>query len=172
MQSISNGTLVTLTLVALAAAAVALAASVALAVALKGIRGRYAQLLAGGPEGEDILLAVDRHLAAVERLQATTELLGREVAGLRQRISTLVQPVGLTRYDAFDDIGGRLSFSAAFLNEAGDGVVLTGINSRGETRAYAKPIEGGGSVHNLSDEERTAIELARGGGVQVAGLGA
>jgi hypothetical protein len=88
--------------------------------------------------------------------------MGREIATIRQRVSGLVQSVGFARYDAFDDVGGKLSYSAAFLNEAGDGIVLTGINSRSETRSYAKRVEGGRSSPQMSDEERTAIALALG----------
>jgi Protein of unknown function (DUF4446) len=77
-------------------------------------------------------------------------------------VSNLVGTVGLTRYDAFPDAGGHLSYSAAFLDEAGDGVVLSTINGRSETRSYAKPVRGGSSDHHLSDEERAAITLAMG----------
>ena len=161
-----------LVIVALAATLCSLVASLVLTYSLHQVRRRYARLLAGGARREDLLSAVNRHLAAVERLQGRTDLLGREVAALRQRVSTLVQTVGFTRYDAFDDIGGWLSYSAAFLNEAGDGVVLTGINTRSETRSYAKPVEGGRSSHNLSEEEQAAIALAMGRPASVARSGA
>ena len=76
--------------------------------------------------------------------------------------ASLVGTVGLTRYDAFDDAGGQLSYSAAFLDEAGDGVVLSTLNGRAETRSYAKPVRGGRSEHHLSEEERAAIAMAMG----------
>jgi hypothetical protein len=66
----------------------------------------------------------------------------------------------MVRYDAFEDMGGRLSFSAALLDDHGNGVVITSINGRTETRTYAKPIVNLKSEHNLSDEERAAIEGA------------
>jgi len=162
VPTLSAQTLSTLAVAGTAVAVLALAGVAALGLTLARIRRGYARLLAGGSRPEDIVAAVDRHLAAVERLAGTTDGLAREVAELRQRSSTLVSTVGLTRYDGFDDVGGRLSYSAAFLDEAGDGVVLTGINSRSETRSYAKPVEGGRSAHNLSDEERAAIDLAMG----------
>jgi hypothetical protein len=99
-------------------------------------------------------------LGPPDLLRSKLNLVGRETAQLRQRVSSLVGTVGLTRYDAFPDVGGQLSYSAAFLDEAGDGVVLTAINGRAETRSYAKPVRGGRSDHNLSDEERAAITLA------------
>jgi hypothetical protein len=147
----------------------ALAASLALGVAvavlaarLRAVRRTYATLLAGGAGGEDLLAAVARQVEATERLRGKLNLIGRETAQLRQRVSNLVGTVGLTRYDAFPEVGGHLSWSAAFLDEAGDGVVLSAINGRSETRSYAKPVRGGRSGHNLSDEERAAIAMAMG----------
>jgi Protein of unknown function (DUF4446) len=68
-----------------------------------------------------------------------------------------IQRFHLVRYDAFEDMGGRLSFSAALLDEHGDGLVITSINGRSETRTYAKPIKNLRSDHNLSEEEGEAI---------------
>ena len=60
--------------------------------------------------------------------------------------------VAVIRYDAFKDMGGRMSFSAALLDDQGDGVVITAINGRSETRAYAKGIKNGQSDNPLSPE--------------------
>ena len=154
-----------LTLLVYLALAASLALSVAVAVLaarLRAARRTYAALLAGGDGGEDLLAAVARQVEATDRLRGKLNLVGRETARLRQRVSGLVGTVGLTRYDAFPDVGGQLSYSAAFLDEAGDGVVLTAINGRSETRSYAKPVRGGRSDHNLSEEERAAIAMAMG----------
>ena len=140
---------------------VLLAAVALLGWRLRAVRRTYARLLDGG-SGEDLLAAVARQVEAVDRLRGKLNLVGRETAQLRQRTSTMVRTVGFTRYDAFQDVGGHLSYSAAFLDEAGDGVVLTAINGRSETRSYAKPVRGAQSDHTLPDEERTAIALAMG----------
>ena len=150
-------------------ASLALAVAVAvLAARLRAARRTYAALLAGGDGGEDLLAAVARQVEATERLRGKLNLVGRETAQLRQRVSSLVGTVGLTRFDAFPDVGGQLSYSAAFLDEAGDGVVLTAINGRSETRSYAKPVRGGRSDHNLSEEERAAIAMAMGANANLA----
>lgn len=94
----------------------------------------------------------------------TRELAGlaAEVAGLQDAVAHSVQRVGLIRFDAFEDMGGHLSFAAALLDARGDGIVLSSINGRSETRMYAKPVEGGSSRHNLSAEEEEAIRRALG----------
>jgi len=91
----------------------------------------------------------------------------RRVADMSKRVEDLevvarlaVQHVGLVRFDAFEDMGGHLSFAAAMLDADGGGFVLTSINGRQETRIYAKPIERGSSQYHLSDEEQEAIRRA------------
>jgi hypothetical protein len=101
--------------------------------------------------------------------QEATEALGFEVAGLREETISLqeavarsVQRVGIIRFDAFEDMGGMLSFAVALLDADGNGVVLSSINGRNETRIYAKPIEQGTSRTHLSGEEEEAIRRALG----------
>lgn len=68
--------------------------------------------------------------------------------------------VAVVRYDAFGDLAGALSFSAALLDDAGSGLVLSSINGRSETRTYAKAVTAGRSDAPLSPEEQEAIAEA------------
>jgi hypothetical protein len=88
--------------------------------------------------------------------------LGQEVAALHETMLSAVQRVGLVRFDAFEDMGGQLSFALALLDADGTGVVLSSINGRREARVYAKAIESAESAVALSDEEREAIRRAMG----------
>jgi hypothetical protein len=71
-----------------------------------------------------------------------------------------VRNVALVRYDAFDDMAGRMSFSVALLDDNSDGLTITSIAGRTDTRVYAKGITGGRSDHELSPEEDQAITAA------------
>jgi hypothetical protein len=71
-----------------------------------------------------------------------------------------VRDVAVVHYDALKDSGG-LSFSLAMLNALGDGLVLTSINGRTETRTYARVIQGGRSQQVLSPEEDHVVRAAR-----------
>ena len=64
-----------------------------------------------------------------------------------------LRDVAIVRYDALNEMSGQLSFSVALLNSSGDGVVLSSINGRADTRTYAKPVLAGQGTE----------ELARGG---------
>jgi hypothetical protein len=72
-----------------------------------------------------------------------------------------VRDVAIVRYDALNEGAGQLSFSLALLNATGDGVVLSSINGRAETRTYAKPILAGEGEQELSPEEAQAVYTAR-----------
>jgi len=72
-----------------------------------------------------------------------------------------LRDVAIVRYDALNEMSGQLSFSLALLNAVGDGVVLSSINGRAETRTYAKPVVAGQGEQELSPEEAQAVHSAR-----------
>jgi hypothetical protein len=150
----------TLTLVALVAIALSL---VAVAYSIANV-GRPGGGVGGRVRLDDTLRGVLQGQAEhVQRLERAVRALHAADKKQAVEIEGSVRNVGLLRYDAFEDVGGRLSFSCALLDGNGTGVVLTSINGRQETRVYAKPVTGGTSAHNLSLEEEEAIRRALGG---------
>jgi hypothetical protein len=75
-------------------------------------------------------------------------------------LAAALRNVALVRYDAFDDMAGRMSFSVAMLDDNGDGLTLSSIAGRSDTRVYAKGIQSSRSDHELSPEEDQAITAA------------
>jgi hypothetical protein len=167
VPALSVERLTVLVYASLAACTVLLLAVAALGVRLSRIRRAHRRLLDSAPS-DDLLAVVSRQLGETEQLQRELRLIGRDTARLGERVSAAVRTVGFTRYDAFPDVGGQLSFSAAFLDEAGDGVVLSIINGRSDSRSYAKAVKRGHSDHQLSEEEQAAIAMAMGGARPVA----
>jgi hypothetical protein len=84
-----------------------------------------------------------------------------EVQALRVEAAEALRHLAVVRYDAFSDMGGRLSWSLALLDESGDGVVLTSIHGRSEARTYAKNIAAWSCDQQLSPEETEAVGAAR-----------
>lgn len=82
---------------------------------------------------------------------------------LQAQSRTDVSRIGFTRYDAFDDSSSELSYALALLNREGDGVVLSSLYSRNETRTYGKPVQRWEPLKAASAEELQAIANARGG---------
>ena len=113
------------------------------------------------------LLARTRALGErIATLEARSPVGEGDLAALRHDIGQALRHVAVVRYDAFGDMGGRLSFSAAIIDDAGDGLVVSSIHGRGESRTYAKGIAAGESPDEsttLTPEERQAVAAARKG---------
>ena len=84
----------------------------------------------------------------------------RQVKDVAENQGQAFQKAGLVRFNAFGDTGGELSFSLALLNQHGDGLVLTNIYSREESRLYAKPVRQLQSNYVLTQEEQEALRQA------------
>jgi hypothetical protein len=134
-------------------------------VALSRVRRmrRDLTLVQGDDPADSFLGAVGQQVTAVEQLRADVSAVRDEVASVRVDLADAIRHVAVVRYDAFGDMGGRMSFSVAMLDDAGDGLVLSSINGRSETRTYAKGVQAGASDATLSPEEEQAIGFARRG---------
>ena len=151
----------------------ALAAFVAALIALYvyhavAVRPALARLGALGATHDELIgggAGASERLAAIEREQAAQRSLlqgvGERASELEVLARTDLSRVGFVRYDAYDDTGSELSYALALLNRDGDGVVISSIYSRSETRTYGKAVTRFTPVVNASDEELSAIELAR-----------
>jgi hypothetical protein len=99
-----------------------------------------------------------RRLTALEQHRPAGDA---DLAALRADLGQALRHVAVVRYDAFGDMGGRLSWSLALLDDGGNGVVLTSIHGRSEARTYAKNVTGWACDQALSPEEEEAISFAR-----------
>ena len=126
---------------------------------LRLVTAQY-RLLMQGPSGDDLDIVLRRFAADLDGSLRRVDTLERFRSADRAQLEKCVQRVGMVRFSAFSDTGSDLSFAAAFLNEQGDGVVLTSLFGRDQSRTYAKPIQGAQSTYVLTDEEKKAIASA------------
>ncbi|MDA0564638.1 DUF4446 family protein [Streptomonospora sp. S1-112] len=96
--------------------------------------------------------------SSIEDCRAMIERLLPDGSGVDSRA---LRDVAVVRYDALEEMSGARSFSLALLNAVGDGVVVTSINGRTESRTYAKAVEKGRALEALSPEEYRAMRAAR-----------
>lgn len=136
-----------------------------------------------GPNGQQSLIEVTQHHAEVAatvaeqveqlrtRVDESQQALRAEIAASAQHaLAALVEReadeagalrnVALVRYDAFTQLSGRMSFSLALLDDRGDGVTISAITGRTDTRVYAKSVADGAGEHELSPEESQAVAAA------------
>ena len=72
------------------------------------------------------------------------------------------QKVGMVKYDAFHEMGGKLSFSLALLDQKNDGFIINAMHSREGCYTYIKEILNGNSIIVLAEEEKEALGIAMG----------
>ncbi|MBS3898219.1 MAG: DUF4446 family protein [Dethiobacter sp.] len=104
---------------------------------------------------------------SLESLHTEIKAMDGEIVANRGRIQelakvldTATRGVGVVRFNAFQETGSDLSFAVAFLDAEKNGVVISSIYGREESRTYAKPLEGGQSAYHLGSEEQEAIRKA------------
>ncbi|QQG42791.1 MAG: DUF4446 family protein [Candidatus Giovannonibacteria bacterium] len=126
------------------------------------LRRNFKKIFGGSPTGgldlEKVLLDLRDRQNSADRI--FDELKGR-IKFLEDALPKDIRKVGLVRYNPFSDAGGDQSFALALLNDKNDGVVISSLYGREMNRIYAKPIQGGSSQYQLTEEERTAIQNAK-----------
>lgn len=129
-------------------------------VNLLSFKKKFKQLMKG-TDGSNLEKKLQSHLEDVAVYEKTAEENKVRMAEIEKRLQDCVQYVGTKRYNAFEDMGSRLSYSIALLDNHLDGVLLTGIYGRYESTTYAKMIHHGHSEQNLSVEEMDALQMAK-----------
>ena len=145
-------------------AVLALLLAVAAWTRLRAMRRDYAVLQGADGETGSFVEAVARKTAEVDRLRGRIDQVSARLDRTSADVADAIRHVAVVRFDAFGDMGGRMSFAVALLDDAGDGLVVTSINGRAETRTYAKGVKAGASDQTLSPEEEQAIGFALHGG--------
>ena len=103
---------------------------------------------------DQVLISTLNELAATK---AELAQLQEKHNKLREQVSGCIQTVKLTRYDAYDIMGGKMSYSLLLADEKKDGIILTSIYGRDDNRCYAKDIKAGKSEYTLAEEEETLL---------------
>ena len=109
---------------------------------------------------QDSLTFMGNDLESFKRFRKEMEAY---LSDAEKRLRKSIQAVETVRFNPFkgDGSGGDQSFATAFLSEEGNGVVISGLYSRDHISVYSKPVSNGSSLHELSDEEKSALQNAK-----------
>lgn len=161
MEAVAGNDPMIFSMAALAVSLVAIILLLVLWARQRTLLKRY-RLLLNGTSEQDLETLLLLQGARLESTQREVAALSTQVATLAQDAQLHVQKVATVRYNAFPDTGSDLSFAIALLDSHNDGLVLSSLYGRSESRIYAKPIQGGTSTYILSDEEKQALGKAMG----------
>lgn len=86
----------------------------------------------------------------------------KDIRTLYKNMEHAFQKIGLIKYDAFQQMGGKLSFSLALLDENNNGFILNSVHSTEGCYTYTKEIKNGECAISLGEEEQQALDMAIG----------
>ena len=124
------------------------------------LKKRY-KIFMSGKNARNLEKTLIERLDQVDGLLKANAANEKNIKKLFSNMKFTFQKVGLVKYDAFNEMGGKLSFSLALLNETDDGFVLNAVHSREGCYTYIKEIVEGNSFIVLAEEEQEALDMAK-----------
>ena len=118
-----------------------------------------------GRGGKSIEEVLRKRIDEIDKLKENDAYISRQLKYLEQAVSRSYQKCGIVKYDAFKEMGGKLSFAYALLSEDNSGYIINSIHSREGCYTYIKEIIKGESFLPLSEEENEAFEIAKQAGL-------
>ena len=113
-----------------------------------------------GSDAQSLEKTFVRKFAQIDHLFEAKEDHEKAIRTLAKHFKLLYSKYGVEKYDAFDDVGGKLSFALALLDRENTGLILNAVHSRDNCFLYLKEIVKGESYVMLSQEEVEALRKA------------
>ena len=125
-----------------------------------GLRKKY-NMFMDGEDGKNLEKAILDKFAAIDTLEGNVNEIYGNIKAINNQLITAYQKIGLVKYDAFREIGGKLSFVLVLLTADNNGFILNSMHSKEGCYTYAKEVVNGEVFIVLSEEERQALEEAK-----------
>ena len=125
------------------------------------LRKKYDSFMTGG-DGKSLEDTLVKRIQQIEGLIVSENENRENIQKIFDTLKFTFQKVGMVKYDAFDEMGGKLSFSLALLDQKNDGFINNAMHSREGCYTYIKEIVDGNSIIVLAEEEKNALDIAMG----------
>lgn len=123
------------------------------------LKKRYNQFMIGS-DGESIEKLIKSNLKDVKEIRTTTRKNSEAVTDIYEKLNYTFCKIGVNKYDAFHEMGGKLSFALCMLDKRNDGYLINVMHSNNGCFAYIKEIVNGKSYIELGNEEKKALDDA------------
>ncbi len=144
---------------AFAAILVLLIIVIVLCINLGRISKKYKKFM-GGKNAKSMEKSIMGLYEDNKLIKASMDKNKKDIEGLYKKFEGAFQKIGIIRYDAFNQMGGKLSFSLALLDENDNGFILNSVHSSEGCYSYTKEIKNGLSEISLGEEEKKALDMA------------
>ena len=126
---------------------------------LNYMKKRYKKMMTG-VDGANIERMMIGCIDSIKAINNENEKLWAETKEIKDLLQRAVTRMAIVRFRAFEDMGGDLSYAVAMLESNNNGVIMSSIFAREDSRSYAKPIVNGQSTYALTKEEEEALQQA------------
>lgn len=130
-----------------------------LIIQITKLKSNYKKFM-GGKDVKSLEKQIERIIEDNKYLIEFSNNNKKSIKELSEKFENSFSKVGIVKYDAFNQMGGMLSFSIALLNNKNDGYILNSVHSTEGCYTYVKEIESGICDIELSNEEKTALSQA------------
>ena len=138
---------------------VLLVRSISTNMRLSRLERKYKMFMKGS-DAQSLEKVFVRKFAQIDRLYEAKEDHEHDILFIKKNLDHMFSKYGVEKYDAFDDVGGKLSFALALLDKDNTGLILNAVHSRDNCFLYLKEIVKGESYVMLSQEEVEALRKA------------
>ena len=153
----NNSTYIIIALVVLVVALIGLV--VYLLVNYNKLNKKYIDFMTGS-DGKNLEDTILKRFSEIDSLKVSNNINEKNIAAINEELLSVYKKVGIVKYDAFNEMGGKLSFALAMLDKCNNGYVINAMHSREGCYTYIKEIVKGESYITLGEEEKTALEQA------------
>ena len=133
--------------------------SVSSSMRLNRLERKYKTFMKGS-DAQSLEKIFVRKFAQIDKLYEAKEDHEHDILFIKKNLEKMFSKYGVEKYDAFDDVGGKLSFALALLDKDNTGLILNAVHSRDNCFLYLKEIVKGESYVRLSQEEVEALRTA------------
>ena len=126
---------------------------------LSYMKRRYNKMMAG-VDGGNLEKLLNNQVDEVAMIAKENKNLQQEVERIDDILAKAITRIAVIRFDAFNDMSNDLSYCVAMLDSEDNGIVISGIFGREDSRTYVKPIVNGVSSYKLIKEEEQALREA------------
>jgi len=134
---------------------------IVLMVKVSTLKKRYNKFMEG-KEAASLEKELEEIFELSNTLKETVEKNRKDIRKLFHNMEYTYQKLGIVKYDAFRQMGGKMSFSLALLNKQNDGFIINSVHSSDGCYTYTKEIHGEVCDISLSEEEKQALKIAIG----------
>ncbi len=133
---------------------------ITLVVNQKKLKKKYNKFMEGA-SGRSLEEEIIKNFAQISSLKEDINKINNNIDNIDENFLSVFQKIGVVKYDAFKEMGGRLSFTLALLDKKNNGFIINSVHgSRDGCYTYLKEIINGESFLELSNEEKEALDMA------------